>query len=105
MSEFAVLAAVAALVMLFVLAEIAAAVLPVIIVVALVPPEERATLAELIAAADSSRRLRLWPALRVAVAARRLDRARNQHRPENQWKQRDTDVSATPQSPAGEGQR
>ena len=76
MNEFAVVAAVAVLVMLFVIAEIAAAVLPLIIVVALVPPEERHGLAELLAATDSSRRLRLWPALRVAVAARRNQRQR-----------------------------
>ena len=71
---FAVLAAVAALMMLFVLAEIMAAVLPLLIVVELVPPEQRRDLAELIAAYDSSRRLRVWPALRVAVAARRQGR-------------------------------
>lgn len=73
MNDFAVLAAVAALVMLFVLAEIAAAVLPVIIVVALVPPEERDGLAKVIAACDSSRKLRVWPALRLAVTARRAE--------------------------------
>ncbi len=76
MNEIAVLAAVAALVMLFVLAEIAAAVLPIIIVVALVPPHEREDLAKVIAACDSSRKLRLWRALRVAVEARRRERDR-----------------------------
>ncbi len=74
MINIAVLAAVAALVMLFVLAEIMAAVLPLIIVLVLVPPEQRRELAELIAACDSSRRLRIWPALRVAVTARRRAR-------------------------------
>jgi hypothetical protein len=74
MNDFAILAAVAALVMLFVLAEIAAAVLPVIIVVALVPPEEREGLAKVIAACDSSSKLRVWSALRVAVSARRTER-------------------------------
>jgi hypothetical protein len=74
MNDVAVLAAVSALVMLFVLAEIAAAVLPVIIVVALVPPEEREGLAKVIAACDSSRKLRVWPALRLAVTARRAER-------------------------------
>ena len=50
MNQFAVLAAVAALVMLFVFAEVAAAVLPLIVVLAVVPPGERRELAELIAA-------------------------------------------------------
>jgi hypothetical protein len=72
MPELAVLAAVAGLVVLFVFAEIAAAVLPVIIVVALVPPEERDSLARVVAACDSSRKLRIWPALRLAVKARRV---------------------------------
>jgi len=58
-------------VLLIILTELLTAVLPIIIVLAAVPPEERHGLAELIAAADSSRRLRLWPALRVAVRARR----------------------------------
>ena len=80
MNELTVLAAVAGLVMLFVVAEIIAAVLPVIIVVALVPPEERAALADLIAATDSSRRLRLWPALRTAVGRRPPPRSRAQRR-------------------------
>lgn len=77
MNELAILVAVAVLVMLFVLAEIAAAVLPLIIVLTMVPPEQRQSLAELIAACDSSRRLRLWPALRTAVKARRQARDRN----------------------------
>jgi hypothetical protein len=51
--------------------ELLAAVLPLLVLVLLVPPEERAELAALVAATDSSRRLRLWPALRVAVLARR----------------------------------
>jgi hypothetical protein len=76
MNEFSVLVAVAVLVTLLVLSEIAAAVLPLIIVVTLVPPEERDDLARVLAACDSSRRLRLWPALRTAVEARR--RARRQ---------------------------
>jgi hypothetical protein len=63
--------AVAGVVMLCVLTELAAAVLPMIIILVAVPPEDRRALAELIAAADSSRRLRLWPALNVAVRARR----------------------------------
>ena len=83
MNEFAVLAAVTGLVMLFVLAEIAAAVLPLIIVLALVPPEQRRELAELIAACDSSRRLRIWPELRAAVRARRQRRDRNSNAPRN----------------------
>jgi hypothetical protein len=76
MNQLTVLAAVAALVMLFVLAEVMAAVLPLIIVLTLVPPGERRELAELLAACDSSRRLRVWPALRTAVQARRRARGR-----------------------------
>ena len=74
MNEFAVLAAVAALIMLFVLVEVASAVLPLIIVLTLVPPGERQELANLIAACDSSHKLRIWPALRLAVQARRRQR-------------------------------
>jgi hypothetical protein len=77
MNEFAVLAAVAALVMLFVLAEIAAAVLPLIIVMTLVPPEQRHGLAEVLAACDSSPKVRIWRALRAAVKARRARPDRN----------------------------
>jgi hypothetical protein len=115
-TDFVVLAAVAALVMLFVLAEIVAAVLPVIIVVALVPPEEREGLAKVIAACDSSRRLRVWSALRLAVTARRADRHRppdvnlNRHRDLNDAFRRAGDAGMNtlthdrPQSPAN-GQR
>lgn len=74
MSQVAIVASVAALVLLFVTAEIVAAVLPIIIVVALVPPEQRDSLANVLAACDSSRKLRLWPALRAAVRARRAQR-------------------------------
>lgn len=74
MNEFAVFCAVIALVALFLATEIASAALPLILVVALVPPEERPALAQVIAAADSSRKLRLWPALRLAVRARRRQR-------------------------------
>jgi len=83
MDHLAVLIAVAALVMLFVLAEIAAAALPLILVIALVPPEQRKDLAEVLAAYDSSHKLRLWPALRAAVRTRRRqrrDRDRNPRR-------------------------
>ncbi len=74
--------AVVGLVILVVVVELAAAVLPVLIVVTLVPPEERSALAEVIAAVDSSPRLRLWSALRLAVAARRRTcRRRPPHRP------------------------
>jgi hypothetical protein len=60
-----------ALVMLVVVVELASAVLPLIIVIAFVPPEDRHELAEVLAAADRSRKLRIWPALRAAVEARR----------------------------------
>jgi len=66
-----VVIAVTVSVLLIIFTELLTAVLPIIIVLAVVPPEERHGLAELIAACDSSRRLRLWPALRVAVLARR----------------------------------
>jgi hypothetical protein len=56
---------------LFILTELIASAVPVLIVAPMVPPEERHGLAELVAAADSRRRLRLWRALRVAVMARR----------------------------------
>jgi hypothetical protein len=123
-NQFAVLAAIAALVMLFVLAEIAAAVLPLIIVLTLVPPAERQALAELMAACDSSHKLRLWTALRAAVKARRIrrlrahrsgtdstmnrpggletpfDRARDNHLPVNPAGAREPS-NDQPQSPAG----
>jgi len=66
-----VVIAVTVSVFLIIFMELLSAVLPIVIVLAVVPPEERHGLAELIAAADSSRRFRLWPALRVAVRARR----------------------------------
>jgi hypothetical protein len=56
---------------LLILTELVAAALPVIIVIAMVPPQERDGLARLLAVCDSSRKLRLWPALRLAVRARR----------------------------------
>jgi hypothetical protein len=62
---------VALAIVVIVLMEVIAATLPMLLVILLVPPEDRAALAQLIAATDSSRRLRLWPALRVAVRARR----------------------------------
>jgi len=60
-----------AVVLLFIACELAAAVLPLLVVMTLIPPEERHGLAEVLAAADCRRRLRLWRALRVAVKARR----------------------------------
>jgi hypothetical protein len=65
---------IAFLVLLFVLSEIASAVLPLIIVLAFVPSQNREELATVLAALDSSRRLRLWPALRFAVTMRRQER-------------------------------
>ena len=70
MTDYVVIVALGALAVL-VLTELVAAALPVVIVIALVPPEEREELARLLAACDSSRRLRLWPAARLAVRARR----------------------------------
>lgn len=51
--------------------EMLTAVLPLLIVVIFVPPGERAGLAAVLAAADCSPRLRLWPAVNAAVLARR----------------------------------
>ncbi|MEV0897103.1 hypothetical protein [Actinoplanes sp. NPDC049802] len=76
MIEYALTVAVAAVVILVVLTEIAAAVLPILIVLLFVPPHERDSLARLLAVCDSSRRLRLWPALRAAVRARRTETER-----------------------------
>lgn len=76
MTDYLVIATVGALAVL-VLTELVAAALPVVIVIAMVPPEERDGLARLMAACDSSRKLRLWPALRLAVQARRADTTRN----------------------------
>jgi len=72
---------ISALVVVLALVELLAAVVPLLIVVSLVPPEERAGLAELIATVDSRRRLRLWPALRLAVRARRSRAARKRSGP------------------------
>ncbi|MCA2214759.1 hypothetical protein [Jidongwangia harbinensis] len=74
MTELTVLAAVASTLLVIVFAEVAAAVLPLLIVLIFVPPEERDSLARLLATCDNSRRLRLWPALRTAVVARREQR-------------------------------
>ncbi|GAA0474393.1 hypothetical protein Ade02nite_74970 [Paractinoplanes deccanensis] len=71
MSTLAVVGVVGLLVVLIALTEVIAASLPLLLVITMVPHHERAQLAELIAATDGSRRLRLWPALRAAVAARR----------------------------------
>jgi hypothetical protein len=76
MSQLAVAGIVAALVFLIVVSEIVCALVPILVVVTLVPPAERKGLAEVLAAADSSRRLRFWRALRVAVAVRRQQRRR-----------------------------
>jgi hypothetical protein len=51
--------------------ELLTAVLPLVIVLLFVPPGERAGLAEVLAAADSTPRLRLWSAANTAVLARR----------------------------------
>jgi hypothetical protein len=71
---------VVAVIVLVVIVELAAAVLPILVVVTLVPPAERQGLAEVVAAIDSSRRLRLWPALRASVRARRQERRRGSPR-------------------------
>jgi uncharacterized membrane protein len=80
MHDFALVMLVAGIVVLFLIVEVVAAVLPILVVIVLVPPEERDGLAQLIAAADSSRKLRLWPALRAAVASRRRARSVQEER-------------------------
>jgi len=74
-TDYIVIVAAGALVVLL-LTELVAAALPVVIVIAMVPPEEREGLARVLAACDSSRKLRLWPALRLAVRARREEAQR-----------------------------
>ena len=64
---------VALLVLLIVLTEVVSAVLPLIIVLTCVPEQERDALARVLAAMDSRRRLRVWPALRLAVTLRRQE--------------------------------
>lgn len=64
---------VALIVVLIVLSEILAAVIPLVIVLTCVPAWERDGLARVLAAMDSSRRLRLWSALRLAVTLRRQE--------------------------------
>jgi hypothetical protein len=66
-----IVAVVAILVVCVLMVEIAAAIAPILIILTLVPREDRAGLAHLLAQVDSSRRLRLWPALRAATARRR----------------------------------
>ncbi|MCM4084775.1 hypothetical protein [Paractinoplanes hotanensis] len=71
---FTLLAGIVALiVLLVVLSEIVAAVIPLIIVLTCVPVGERDALARVLAALDSSRRLRVWSALRLAVTLRRQE--------------------------------
>ena len=65
---------VALLVFAIILSEVVSAVLPLIIVLTCVPERDREALARVLAALDSSRRLRAWPALRLAVAMRRQER-------------------------------
>jgi putative exporter of polyketide antibiotics len=81
-TDYLVIVAISALAVL-ILSELVAAALPVLIVIAMVPREEREGLARLLAACDSSRKLRLWPALRLAVRARRAetkgDRSADRH--------------------------
>nr|WP_221376263.1 hypothetical protein [Actinoplanes polyasparticus] len=64
---------VALIVVMIALSEILAAVIPLVIVLTCVPPGERDGLARVLAVLDSSRRLRVWSALRLAVALRRQE--------------------------------
>jgi len=74
MQALVIVGCVVAFVLVVVLVELAAAVLPLVVVVSFVPPEQRPELARLLAAVDSTPKLRLWPALRLAVLARRRER-------------------------------
>jgi hypothetical protein len=74
MSQLAIAGIVAAIVVLAIISEIVCALVPILVVVTLVPPSERHGVAEVLAAADSSRRPRAWRGLRIAVAARRRRR-------------------------------
>jgi hypothetical protein len=75
MHTLVIVAGVMAFVLLVVLVELAAALLPLVFVVLCVPPEQRPELARLLAVVDSSPKLRLWRALRLAALARRRERA------------------------------
>ena len=70
MSQSALVLAAAVVVLLFVLTELAAAVLPVIILIAFVPAADRRATAELLLAVGRSPRFGLRQAVHVAVAAR-----------------------------------
>lgn len=85
---------------LVVVTELVTAVLPLVLVIALVPREERRDLADLLAAADSSRRLRLWPALRTAVRARRRSAVSARR-----WDRRHRSPGSPPRSPLGTDHR
>ncbi|WP_436529077.1 hypothetical protein [Actinoplanes sp. HUAS TT8] len=76
MSPVVLIGLVTALVAFVVMTELLAAALPLLIVIVLVPAHERPALAAVIAAADHRRRLRFWPALRTATAARRIQAGR-----------------------------
>lgn len=74
MDHVTIFVAAVAVILLVILVEFLSAVLPMVIVLTMVPPAERHGLAELLAAADSSPKLRLWSALKVATLARRRQR-------------------------------
>lgn len=59
-----------AFIALIVLVELLASVLPLLVVLTWVPPEDRSALAAVMAAADHSRRLTFWSALRLVIARR-----------------------------------
>jgi hypothetical protein len=79
--------------MVLILTELVAATLPVVIVIAMVPPEEREGLAKLLATADSSRKLRLWKALRIAVRDRRRQLRAQAERARGEMRSRGGDLN------------
>ena len=70
-----------ALILIVALSQLMGAVLPILIVVCLVPPHERAVLADLIAAIGGSRRFGLRGAVRAVLAARKQSRSLSRNEP------------------------
>lgn len=71
MRDWLIFFLIAALVFIVAISELMAAVLPILIVVTLVPPHERAELAELIAEARGTSRFGMRAVMRAAMAVRK----------------------------------
>lgn len=72
MDDYLIVLLITALVLIVVSLEIMAAVLPILIIVIMVPPEDRAALAHLIAVTGGTNRFGLGSAVHTAMVARRL---------------------------------